>query len=174
MKNILMLLAVGVALTACNKKVVYNASLRSNLDSKTITPDKIQFYISKDLEMRREVSSNNTKITDGKIQYTKGRQIELLNLKELTPGICIKYTDTTLQVAFDQNNYLTFISKDNGQNQEDYVLYTTTNSNGQHEIAYGNQTYIVPESASLTHLLVKRKDANKLKVKTKKIKGRKI
>lgn len=172
MKNILILLAVGVALTACNKKVIYNANLRSNLDSKTITPDKLQFYIDKDVEMRREIASNNTKITDGKIQYTKGREVELLNLKKLTPGVCITFNDTALKVAFDQQNYLTFVNE--GGEQKNYVLHTTTNANGQHEILYGNQTYIVPESATHTHILVKRKDANKLKVKTKKIKGRKI
>lgn len=157
---------------ACNKKVIYNDNLRTSLESKTITPDKLQFYINKDVEMRREISSNNTKLNDGKIQYTRGREVELLNLKELTPGVCIGFNDTTLQIAFDPKNYLTFVCKPGTDNE--YRLHTTANKNGQHELVYGNQTYIVPESAAQIQLLVKRKDANKLKVKTKKIKGRKI
>lgn len=175
MKTIALAATAFVLITsACNKKVIYNTNLRASLDSKTITPEKLQFYIDRDLEMRREVASNNTKITDGKIQQTKGKQIELLNLKELTPGICVSFNDSSLRVAFDQQNYLTFVAQSIDPNYTNYMLQTSINKNGQHEVDYGNQTYIIPETATHAVLLVKRKDANKIKVKSKTIKGRKI
>jgi hypothetical protein len=129
------------------------------------------------VELRREVSSDDTKITSGKVELHKGKTIQIINIKKNTPGVCIRSTDSTLYVAFENGSdaYFQFIASDwRDFENKIYVLKTYRDSEGINNINYGNQVYRLDENASEARILIKRKIANKENVNIKTIRGRTI
>lgn len=176
-KHFILFAAIAASFSACTPKIVFNEALRNNLDLKQIKPEKLQFYIDRNVDMRREIASNSTKISGGKIEYYKGKNVQILNIKELTPGICLRSTDSTLDIAFESNNelYLTFRKiKSPDVDVKIYMLDGFKNEEGNIFVNYGGLSYQIEEKAYEAKILIKRKIANKENVNVKKIKGRKV
>ncbi|MES2382276.1 MAG: hypothetical protein V4538_14615 [Bacteroidota bacterium] len=174
-KTIIVLLAFIACLSACTPKVAFNEALRNNLDLKSIKPEKLQFYIDRNVDLRREAASNTTKITSGKIELYKGKNVQILSIKNLTPGICIRSTDSTLDIAFENNNDLFLQFKKVKTVESDvkiYMLNTFKNEEGIVFVNYGGNSYQIENYAAEAQILIKRKVANKEKVNIKNIKGR--
>ncbi|MES2654169.1 MAG: hypothetical protein V4620_01175 [Bacteroidota bacterium] len=174
-KTIIVLLAFIACLSACTPKVAFNEALRNNLDLKSIKPEKLQFYIDRNVDLRREAASNTTKITSGKIELYKGKNVQILSIKNLTPGICIRSTDSTLDIAFENNNDLFLQFKKVKTVESDvkiYMLNTFKNEDGIVFVNYGGNSYQIENYAAEAQILIKRKVANKEKVNIKNIKGR--
>ena len=168
-------LSLLAILVACTPKIIFNETLRKNLEVKNVKLEKLQFYIDRDMELRREVSSDETKITSGKVELHKGKTIQIIDIKKFTPGVCVRSTDSTIDVAFENGSdaYLQFIAKDwRDFENRIYVLKTFRDSEGINTITYGNQLYKLDENASEARILIKRKIANKENVNVKTIKGR--
>lgn len=176
-RTIILLLSFIACLSACTPKVAFNEALRNNLELKSIRPEKLQFYIDRDVELRREAASNTTKITSGKIELYKGKKVQILSIKYLTPGICINSTDSTLDIAFENNNDLFLQFKKIKTVDSDvkiYVLNTFKNEDGIIFVNYGGNSYQLEKYAAEAQILIKRKVANKEQVNVKNIKGRKV
>ncbi len=97
--------------------------------------------------------------------------------KEHTPCICLRSTDSTLDIAFENNNelYLTFRKiKSPDVDVKVYMLDGFKNEVGNIFVNYGGQGYQINEKAAEAKILIKRKIANKENVNVKKIRGRKV
>ena len=175
--HLIITLALMAAISACTPKVVFNEALRNNLDLKSIRSEKLQFYIDRDIEMRREAASNSTKVSSGKIEFYKGKNVQILSIKALTPGVCLHSTDSTLDIAFENNNdlFLTFKKlKTLDSDIKIYMLATFKNEEGVVFVNYGGTSYQIDERSAEAKILIKRKIANKESINVKNVKGRKI
>lgn len=179
MKNkqiILSLIIIGF-FASCSPKIVFNESLRNNLDLKSINPEKLQFYIDRTVEFRREISSNSTKINAGKVEYYKGKNIQIISIKNLTPGVCIRSNDSIIDIAFEKNSdaYLSFKKiKTLDSDYKIYMLSTIKNEDGKYFIDYNGINYQLDENSAEAKILIQRKVANKENTITKNLKGRKV
>lgn len=179
MKNkqiILSLITIGF-FASCTPKIVFNESLRNNLDLKSINPEKLQFYIDRTVEFRREISSNSTKINSGKVEYYKGKNIQIISIKSLTPGVCVRSNDSMIDIAFEKNSdaFLSFKKiKTLDSDYKIYMLSTIKNEDGKYFIDYNGITYQLDENAAEAKILIQRKVANKENTITKNLKGRKV
>lgn len=176
-QSIIILITVLASMYACTPKIIFNEALRNNLDLKSIKPEKLQFYIDRKIELRRENASNSTKVNSGKIELYKGKNIQIINIDALTPGICLRSSDSTLDIAFENNNdlYLQFKKiKTEDSDIKIYMLNTYKNEDGNTYINYGGVAYLINEMESEAKVLIKRKIANKENINIKSIKGRKL
>ncbi|MFZ4796802.1 MAG: hypothetical protein ACOYMA_04865 [Bacteroidia bacterium] len=176
-KQIILLLSIIAFFVSCTPKIVFNESLRNNLDLKSINPEKLQFYIDRTVELKREISSNSTKINAGKVEYYKGKNIQIISIKNLTPGVCLRSTDSTIDVAFENGSdaYLQFKKiKTVDSDFKIYMLKTTKNEEGKYFLDYNGISYQIEENAAEAKILIKRKVANKEDINTKNLKGRKV
>jgi hypothetical protein len=175
--KIIIVMLVISALSACTPKVIFNEALRNNLDLKSIRPEKLQFYIDRDIELKREAASNSTKVSSGKIELYKGKNVQILSIKALTPGICLNSTDSTLNIAFENNNDLFLPFKKLKTIESDikiYMLDTYKNEEGNTFINYGGTSYQINEIAAEAKILIKRRVASRENINIKTVKGRKI
>jgi hypothetical protein len=176
-KQIILLLGIIALFVSCTPKIVFNESLRNNLDLKSINPEKLQYYIDRTVELKREISSNSTKINSGKVEYYKGKNIQIIAIKKLTPGVCLHSNDSTIDVAFENGSeaYLQFRKmKTNDSDFNIYQLNTFQNDDGKYFINYNGISYQLDENALEAKILIQRKIANKENINTKNLKGRKV
>jgi len=167
------------ALASCSTpKTYFTPSVRSDIESHNIPVNKLQFYVDRDVEIRREVSSANTKVSAGVVKFENGRYVNVITLKRNTPGVCTKTYDDKIDVSFEMGDgrYLTFgkLKKDN---RAPYTLYADNWGNRQSdygEIKYDGLTYYILPGGSEARLMIKKNALNTLKVDKREMKGRKV
>jgi hypothetical protein len=60
---------------------------------------KVQFYLSDELILKREVSNGEVGVSTGEIQIVGGRYFQIIKIKKLTHGVCLnKLPNNTLRV----------------------------------------------------------------------------
>jgi hypothetical protein len=72
---------------ACAPKIIFNEVLRSNLNIKQIKFVMLQFDIDRNMGLISKIALNSTKLSGGKIESYKGKNVQILNIKELTIGV---------------------------------------------------------------------------------------
>jgi nitrogen fixation protein len=161
---------------ACTPKAILDQSTRTNLSNQSITAEKLQFYLNKDIELRRVITSNDTKLNGGKITFANGKRVEVISIKAFTPGICLKSSNNSIDVAFEtkSDHCLTFKPMQSESDKAYYSLSGFEQKDGQLLINYGANTYVIDQQYADAKILIKRKIAHKTRTKVTKIKGRKL
>ncbi len=167
MQRYFIILAVLLfSVTGCKSTFTY--SMRQDIAANKLKINKVQFYNSETIELRRIVEIKNKKrITkSGKLSHKKGKVEENVLVRSKTPGVCVNDTKETLYIsfdAFDDNKNLPFILK-----KGKYVLAT---KNGK--VTYMGITYKVIDGKK-AHLLIKSTKKEVDKDKEKILRGRKL
>lgn len=106
------LVLAAVALTVfggCKSLVPFTHELRTEHG---LTDDEIknlQFYVSHDITLRREIESGGRKITPGhKLLLISGKQIEEVVIPAQTPGVAVKIGPRGLAVSFQPGTAMVF------------------------------------------------------------------
>jgi hypothetical protein len=72
----------------------------------------LQFYVSEDITLRREIESGGRQVTSGhKLLVVSGKTIEEVVIPEKTPGVATKVTATSIFVSFEPGTSLEFMVK---------------------------------------------------------------
>lgn len=160
----------------CTPKAVLDQSTRNNLNNQSITAEKLQFYLDRDIELKRVITSNDTKLDDGKITFANGKRIEVIYFKANTPGICLKSDNNSIDVTFDTkgNNSLSFKPVLDYKDKAYYTLSGYEKKGDLLLIKYGENIYSIDERYTGAKILIKRKIAHKTRTKVTKVKGRKL
>ena len=72
-----------ITLASCStaKKSYFTVDTRKRVEEKAIPMEKLQFYVDKDVELRRELASRETKVTSGKVILENGKYVNIILLK---------------------------------------------------------------------------------------------
>ncbi len=135
---------------------------------------RIQFYLSDDIRLTRDVGSEDSKIKGGKIRIKDGRKVEEIVFKEGTPGVLIYLPkENRFAVSFDDDDrYLVFgPSKQYGGK---YTLRAKDWKKQYGKITYGDKVYFTDNESAFTTLMVDIKKANKVNVNREKVGGRRV
>ena len=61
--------------------------------------NKVQFYISDELVLKREINNGEAGVSKGEIQLIGDRYFQIIRVKKLTPGICLnRLPDNTIRI----------------------------------------------------------------------------
>jgi len=177
MKHLLPICIAAISFASCSSpKAYFSTTIRTKLENSNVPISKVQFYIDRDVEIRREVESSTTQVTAGKIKFENGKYVNIITLKKGTPGICTMTHPGKIDVSFDSgdNKYLTFGQLKKEDNNAPYTLYANSWLNDLGEIKYdGRQYYILP-AGSEARLMIKKSVLSTAKVEKSEMGGRKV
>lgn len=165
-----------VLLSSCAAhKSYFTSDVRTRLEKNNISIEKLQFYVDRNVELRREVASRDAKVTQGKIRLINGKYVNIIKLKKYTPGVCTGFYTNSINVAFEsgEGDNLGFGVPPYGSNNV-YQILAQDWKNGAGKIIYeGNTYYIMPEGVE-AKLLIDKNVIDRFDVKTRTMKGRKV
>ncbi len=166
-----------LVLSACTRQLTpFTSGLVEN--QAWAEPDlrKIQYYLSDDIQLERQIRKNASDIVLGEIILKDGRQIEQLILRKGTPGVLVQMPKSDkLGISFEpgrDDRFLVFTPhpKRNGT----YVLSAQNWTDGRGQLNYGGNTYNTVAGGGLAALEVDLKANNSRKVSRREIGGRTV
>lgn len=176
------LLFLSIFFCSCSPKIYFTKEVRDFAETNKIPLTKVQFYVDRNVELRREVTSGDVKASSGKIVLENGKYVHIILLDTRTGGACIKVRDNrTLDIAFEtgDNKFLTFNSPavkflDKSDSKYELVIGDYNSNRDASEIKYEGYTYYVNRTDAMATLKVKKKSFSKLKVNERRMKGVKV
>ena len=177
MKQLLFFAVLIATLASCSPRLTpFTANLRNKYEWTDADLEKIQFYLSDDIILYREIKDGNAKIADGAIKIKNGRKVEEIKFPKRTPGVFVLEPKTNqFAISFettDDNRYLMFgPSKKRGA---EFVLLAADWKKDRGRISYNDKIYYTSDESAYASLMVDLTKARKLSVKRKTVKGRTI
>lgn len=98
-------------LTGCASMVPFTHEIRTEHDLGPQELEGLQFYVSNDVVMRREVEVRGRTIDDGELKLHAGKTIEEVVIEEGTPGVAVAMDDVSITISFEEGSALDFTLK---------------------------------------------------------------
>ncbi|HXB91717.1 MAG TPA: hypothetical protein VNU72_05490 [Puia sp.] len=156
----------------------FTRDLKQKLDVDNIDLKEIQFYVDQKIVLNRNLGSQDITVKNGVVKQSNGKYINEVVIPSLTPGICTGTDFDRLLVSFEKgNSYLAF-GPGSANNANNYVLYGTEWKLGTALVSYDAEKFrarcgTCSDVAAVT-LVIKKKELDKLKRKTRKATGRTV
>lgn len=169
-------LVTVLGLASCSTpKTYFTPSVRSKIEASDIPVSKLQFYVDRDVELRREVASGSAQVSAGVVKFENGKYVNIITLKRNTPGVCTKAYEDKIDVSFEMGDgrYLTF-GKLKRDGRAPYTLYADSWGRELGEIRYDGKTYYILPAGSEARLMIRKNALNTLKIEKREMKGRKV
>lgn len=107
-----MLMAALMNLSAfssgCSSLVPFTHEIRSQHNLTDDDLRHLQFYVSNDVTLRREIASRGRVISGGSLEVTAGKLVEEVVVEEHTPGVAVDIHDGAVSVSFEEGSALVF------------------------------------------------------------------
>lgn len=116
---------------------------------------RIQFYLSEDVVLLRELRSDRSLIRKGTVKVIDGREVEQIVFKRNTPGV-FTFSPKTQRVAisFEDNNDNYLIFGPNPKNGDRYTLLASDWSRNSGTVTYAGQEWRVSSADAFASLLI--------------------
>jgi hypothetical protein len=99
-------------LGGCASYIPFTHELRTEHGLTDEEVKNLQFYVSHDITLRREVESGGRKVTPGhKLLLISGKQIEEVVIAAKTPGVAVKVGPRAIAVSFQPGTAMVFTVK---------------------------------------------------------------
>ncbi len=175
MKNIYLFVIsffLFVLFASCSKTIYFSQDMRNNLKKNYLSIDKIQFYNSRKIILRRNLSYADTKVARGKIKFENGQYVENIIIPKKTPGVAISEGRDYINVAFEDgdNRFLRFVL--NGENE--YQISASKWNQGYGKVKYDTLFYYIEPKSSKAVLKVIKDDQYNLHKSTRRLKGKTV
>jgi len=175
--NFLFILAMMamIMFSSCSKKLSYfTDNLYEEYSWSEEDLKQIQFYLSSDIVLFREASSDDVRISEGKIKIRDGRQVEEIVFKKGTPGLMIfSPKEDRFAVSFEENDkYLMFGPNEKAGGR--FVLLAKDWKKRTGKVTYGGETFFTSSTSAFSSLLVDLDNVGQTKYQVNKVKGRTI
>lgn len=136
----------------------------------------IQFYLSREVVLRKSASRGESEIIDGKIRDVRDRKVNEVVIPAKTPGILVYLPKSNrFGVSFESTGDQKFLMfGPNPKSGGKYVLLAKEWKNRKGRISYDDAIYTTDLGASFSHLLVNIKKVHKIGVRSSTARGRTI
>ena len=137
---------------------------------------KIQFYLSDDVVIRRNLTEGSSEITSGTIKIVKGEKVEEVRIKRGTPGVFLfRAKEDNFAIGFDGSSDKRFLMfGPNPKQRGSYVLLASEWKDRQGKVRYDDKFYYTDEGGTWANLLVDLKKVRKIEVNSSTARGRKV
>lgn len=137
---------------------------------------KIQFYLSDDIVLYRELSEGKSQIIQGEIKIVNGRKREEVTFRRGTPGVFLFSPKANrFAVSFESegdDRYLVFGPNPKVGNR--YVVLASEWNKNQGTVTYAGQQWTVDANRAYTALMVDLNRLQQTQVNTRVAKGRRV
>jgi hypothetical protein len=137
---------------------------------------KIQFYLSDDVVIRRNLTEGSSEITSGTIKIVKGEKVEEVRIKRGTPGVFLfRAKEDNFAIGFDGSSDKRFLMFGaNPKQKGTYVLLASEWKDRQGKVRYEDKFYFTDEGGAWANLLVDLRKIRKVDVSSNTVRGRKV
>lgn len=175
MRKIIAVIVLFASLSSCKNLVPYTDTMKQQHNWSEAQVKQIQFYLSEDVVLSRELTQGSTEIVHGKIKKVNGKKIEEIIIRQGTPGVLTEMPkEKKMLVSFEisDDHFLSFGVNPNMS--EKYVLLASEWENGSGKVHYNNQIFYTSPGSKFAYLLVDLRKIQKMKVKQRVAGGRKV
>lgn len=135
----------------------------------------IQFYVSDNIILRRQLTSGKSKIEDGEIKMVNGRKVEEIIIRKGTPGVFMsKKENDRLAVSFESGKNKNLLFGANAKRSGRYALLAKWDGRNSGKVKYAGKTWTVVLNGDIPMLQVDLKKNTKTTRKSRVAKGRKV
>jgi hypothetical protein len=136
---------------------------------------RIQFYLSKSIVLRRELSGSKSEIISGEIKLVDGRKVEEVIIPQGTPGavVLIPKSDR-LAVSFDAKDESYLIFGPNPKFNNRYGLMASEWKRRSGIVTFEGRKWRVENESAYAALMVDLKKVNKVSVDSRRATGRRV
>lgn len=143
--SVAIILAASFAVSCSSTKPTYFTSRsRDKIETNNVPLTKLQYYIDRDIELRRELNKEEADVKKGNIKIINGKYIDIVTLKKGTPGVCVSQYPDKILVSFEtgSSKFLTFGKTKFSTDKDPYrLLAFDWYNNGDGYIKYDGKNY---------------------------------
>lgn len=184
--TLLVFMVLALASCSTSQKSYFTVDTRNWVEEKAIPLEKLQFYIDKDVELRRELAARDAKVTSGKVVLENGKYLNIVMLRAGTSGVCTRTLNNTMEIAFEngENKNIRFGVPDKAGSNAVYSLfadewtrsYNTYNPeiSQSGKIVYDGEVYYMRFSGDRPKLMIVKSATNNYRVNKRVMSGRKV
>ncbi len=175
MKKLILFIAIACALGSCKNLVPYTDAMKTEHNWTVDQLKGVQFYLSHDVILRRELSKGTSEIIHGKIKMVDGKKVDEILIRAGTPGIMTDMPkESKMFVSFEvgDDHYLSFGV--NPKKGDKFVLLAKEWNNGMGLVHYSGEEYYTDPDSHYAFLMVDLHKINNTSLKQHVAKGRKI
>ena len=183
-KKLPLIFILGLGSCSTIPKSYFTTDTRNKIEEKSIAVDKLQYYVDSDVELRRELSSRDAKVSiSGKVKFENGKYIHIILLKKGTLGVCTGVHKNTLDITFESGDgkNLTFGVPDRAGAGTVYRLFADQwirNNNVAEigKVTYDGEIYFIQHNGSgpVARLMIRKSVTDKFEVNKRVMSGRKV
>lgn len=174
MKHLIFLLCLAGTIVSCSPRYTpFTANLRNEYQWTEKDLKSIQFYLSDDIVLWREVRDGDAKIKDGAIKIRDGKRVEEIVFPRRTPGVFLfEPKSNQFAVSFETSDEKFLMFGPSKRRGADFVLLAADWKRDVGRISYDNSIYFTSDESAYARLMVDLRAAKKLTVKRKTVEGR--
>jgi len=186
--NTLAVVVTVCTLASCStsQKSYFTVDTRKRVEEIAIPLEKLQFYIDKDVELKRELSARDAKVSSGKVVIENGKYVNIIVLRSGTLGVCTKALNNTLEISFESgdNKNIRFTVPDKAGSGAVYSLFADqwlSSYNAYNpdisqtgKIVYDGELYYMRFSGERPRLMIQKSSKDKYQVNSRVMSGRKV
>ncbi|MGG9972283.1 hypothetical protein ACQ33O_10860 [Ferruginibacter sp. SUN002] len=176
-KTMLSLLAISVVMISCNTaKTYFTSDIRTAVENNHQQLEKIQFYADRDIILTRELTTDETKVSSGKVKFENGHYTQIIKLKKNTPGVCTVVKNNIVGISFElgNNKHLIFSKPKNAKTDEPYRLQISSWLKETAIVEYEGKKFQVQADGANAGIKIKTSLLKKEKTEEREMKGRTI
>lgn len=157
-------------LSSCSKTIYFTQEMRLNLYKNHLQITKVQFYNSKKIALKRNLSYKATKLARGTIKLENGQYMKEIIIPKNTPGVIETEGKNMLNVSFEhgKNRALRFVLNDDNRYQLSALIW----SGDYGRVVYDTLVYYIEPSSAKALLKIKKDNSFTFKKNIRKVKGR--
>lgn len=166
-----------LALTSCKSLRPFTQQLYDQYQWTENELKQIQFYLSKDVVLQRDLSDSQTRIVTGKIRTINGREVEEVLMRKGTPGVLSYLPESNrFGVQFENGADRQLMFGPNPNLNERYtLLFSSSEGKGRLAyITYEGLQWKTPSESGAAYLMVDMRKISKTDVNSRTAKGIKI
>lgn len=173
-KHLISLLGLTVLLivSSCNSTIYFTQDMRNNLNENNLNVKNVQFYTSRKLVLKRNLTYDETKIARGEIKFENGQYVEEIIIPKNTPGVAEDFSSQRIDVSFEQgyNRDLKFIINEESL----YQITALSWEDNYGKVKYDTLVYYIEPGGDKTVLKVKKDNIYNFQKKKRVVKGRTV
>ena len=169
--NLFLIALCSLLVFSSCSKMIFSESMFKALDASSVP--KVQYYVSRQIVLRRELNKGEAAVANGKIKFRGGKYYEFITIprgaqgtsfSSYTPGgsvfmdLSFYRTGTDRTLRFDNSN-CKFPEKAPDGSKPFGVFWTADSSIGRpvRRVKFGDKDYELRKGSFVSHLLVKKK-----------------
>jgi hypothetical protein len=173
-KNIILssVILLSLLISSCSNLILFTQDIRNNLNDNNLEIEKVQYYNSDKIVLKRTLTKEETQIAKGSILLENGKYFEEIIIPKKTKGIAVRQRSKFLNIAFEigDNKNLRFSLNEDNQ----YQISADTWKNNYGCITYDTTIYYIVPSSSKALLLVNKEYISNFEKNRRVLKGRNV